>query len=128
MSLDIIDTIARRCDFISGECIIERAEIDSENDRLLIAMRNGRTLVVKDGLSLCCEYRHMTCDDDLSHFSGAALVSVEIREVLDNSNSCSVDDQCFLIVNTSLGSLTVVNHNEHNGYYGGFGLECGWLE
>lgn len=128
MSLDIIEIIAKRCDFISGECIIEKVWIDRETERLLLTMRNGRTLVIRDNGQSCCEHRHMTCDDDLTHFQGAALISVEEREVIDQNEGYEVTDICFLIVNTSMGSFTVANMNQHNGYYGGFVLECGWLE
>jgi hypothetical protein len=40
-----------------------------------------------------------------------------------------VHETQFLIVDTTKGSFTIVNHNEHNGYYGGFGLVAqprGW--
>lgn len=30
----------------------------------------------------------------------------------------------FLMIRTSLGVFTVVNYNEHNGYYGGFALRA----
>jgi hypothetical protein len=33
-------------------------------------------------------------------------------------------DIAFLLVQTSDGVFTMVNHNEHNGYYGGFLVTC----
>lgn len=28
----------------------------------------------------------------------------------------------FLIITTDMGAFTIVNYNEHNGYYGGFSI------
>ena len=65
----------------------------------------------------CCEHRYFTCDDDPSAIiarttgGSARLVGVRLSEVCDES---------FLTKTTTAGSITVVAHNEHNGYYAGF--------
>jgi hypothetical protein len=128
MSLDIIEKISSRCEFLSGECIIEDLFLDTENNRLLMTMRNRRVLAVSNEASYCCEHRYMSCDD-LSHFSGAVLTSIETREVMqDDEDGYGNHDLAFLIVTRSLGTFTCCSHNEHNGYYGGFELCAKWLE
>jgi hypothetical protein len=57
------------------------------------------------------------------------LTSIETREVMqDADDGYGNHDLAFLIVTTSLGSFTVANHSEHNGYYGAFELSCKWLD
>ena len=61
----------------------------------------------------CSEKRWMHTDDDLNYHIGARLNDVEVKE--------SKVEQ-FVIITTSRGCITLVNYNEHNGYYGGFEL------
>nr|WP_152613166.1 hypothetical protein [Inquilinus limosus] len=68
----------------------------------------------------------MTCDDDLKPIIGATLLGWEIRDVTYDGDDYDVHEIQFLVVNTSQGSFTVANHNEHNGYYGGFSIEEQW--
>lgn len=96
--------------------------IDADRERLRIELDGGLTLVATDDGQSCCESRYMTCDDDLSHFAGATLTGLEVRDGPEEDGGYDVHEQQFLIVNTSAGSFTVANHNEHNGYYGGFHL------
>ena len=71
-----------------------------------------------DGQS-CCENRYMVCDDPIDYCWHCVR---ELRhQRWSESPSEYGDHQCqFLTVETFLGSFTVANHNEHNGYYGGF--------
>jgi len=92
------------------------------DDNLRISLDDGTTLVLYDGGQSCCEYRHMSTDDDLSYHIGATLNNIELREAapLSESEWGDVHEVQFLDVTTSKGVAQFANHNEHNGYYGGF--------
>lgn len=94
-----------------------------EGERLVLAFQDGSVLTLFDDGQQCCESRSMSCDDDLGHFSGALFTSAEVRDGRrDEDDDGDVREVEFLVVDTSLGSFTVANHNHHNGYYGGFEL------
>jgi hypothetical protein len=65
----------------------------------------------------------MTTDDDLQSLIGGKLVRVEAKAAPDREDEYGEHEQVFVEVGTDKGLITIVNHNEHNGYYGGFGLE-----
>lgn len=92
-----------------------------DDDRLLIGFTDGATVKIWDGGQSCCEYRHMSTDDDLSFYVGSVLTNIEVKDGPDlPSDECH--ETQFLEVTTSTGHFQVVNHNEHNGYYGGFAI------
>lgn len=94
-----------------------------EDNRLSFLMDNGKGFHLLDDGQSCCESRYMTTDDSLEHFVGATLTGIEVRKgPLVEDEWADVHDTEFLLVHTSKGTFTVVNHNEHNGYYGGFSL------
>lgn len=81
-------------------------------------------LALHDNGQDCCEHRYMTTDDDLSYYVGSKLLSVHVAEgpeLTDGVDDCH--DTQFLIVTTAKGAFTIVSHNEHNGYYGGFDID-----
>jgi hypothetical protein len=97
--------------------------IKVENDELTIDFRDGVTLTLWDDASYCCERRYMTCDDELHYWEGLAFIGYCVANGPDLSDDNYEQHDCqFLIVDTFLGSFTVANHNEHNGYYGGFSV------
>lgn len=61
-------------------------------------------------------------DDELNDFVGAKFIKAEIVDGPDLETGDSCHEQQFLLIDTSLGTFTMVTHNEHNGYYGGFAL------
>lgn len=85
---------------------------------------DGTRLVLTDEAQSCCEYRHISTDDDLAFVAGCTLLAIEEAPgraaTEDELDSCSVHDICFIHVQTSGGRVTLQTHNEHNGYYGGF--------
>ncbi|RYD64901.1 MAG: hypothetical protein EOP83_08645 [Verrucomicrobiaceae bacterium] len=115
---DYLETILRRGNVVSGETTIR--DLSVNDDCLTIHFYDGRGMVVQDVASNCCETRYMTCDDDLEHFRGSFLLSVEVRDggSVEDDNECH--DVEFMIVTTNLGSFTIASHNLHNGYYSGF--------
>lgn len=97
-----------------------------EDHALWLTFEDGTWAKLKDDGQSCCENRYMSCDDDLTSFVGAKLLGGEITESdLKRTGARQLDDYHeiqFLNIQTSQGVFTVVNHNEHNGYYGGFSL------
>lgn len=97
-----------------------------QNDRLNCTFSDGVTLILRDAAKYCCETRYMHTEDNLNDYVGARLLGVEIKEVdpvadeWDENTEYGVHDVQFLEIQTSAGALTMVTHNEHNGYYGGF--------
>jgi hypothetical protein len=101
---------------------IEKVELDDE--QLFISFIDGSELVIWDGGQSCCESRYMTTDDNLSDFSGATLLDLELKSVEYKDLDYGEHEIQFLDVKTSEGVFTMVNHNEHNGYYGGFWIQA----
>ncbi len=101
---------------------IEKVELDGDN--LVISFTDNTTLEIWDGGQSCCESRYMTTDDDLSDFSGATLLDMELKSSEYKDDGWDVHEIQFLDVKTSEGVFTMVNHNEHNGYYGGFWIQA----
>jgi hypothetical protein len=99
---------------------IQKAWVDEEKDRLTIRFTDRSELHFKDEGQSCCESRYMSCDDRLSDFHLAEFRGAEIKEADSVEAEYDYHDQEFLEIQTSKGVFTVVNHNEHNGYYGGF--------
>ena len=100
-----------------------KEEYEDGANRLDIHFTDGTGIRFTDDGQSCCEERYMTCDDDVTAFVGAVFVEAEIREGNEVITEYSdTHEQEFLVINTSLGSFTVANHNEHNGYYGGFSI------
>ena len=91
------------------------------DDKLMIGLEGGTTLVLFDDGQSCCEYRYMHTDDPLGDFVGSQFRGAEVRDGPTEADEWGESKESqFLIVHTSSGDFTVVNYNEHNGYYGGF--------
>lgn len=95
---------------------------------LVLTFSDGSTLTATDDGQSCCESRYMTCDDDLTSFVGDELVGLSLEDGPDVGSEYDYHEQQFLKVQTSRGSFTVANHNEHNGYYGGFWITLSFQE
>ncbi len=117
----------------SGECMQAAigkkiAALKIEDNALRFTFEDGTRMQLADCGQSCCESRWMSTDDDLPYFVGAELRDAEVREappyVPKEGEYCDVHDVEFLVVQTSKGDITLSNHNEHNGYYGGFSIEA----
>jgi hypothetical protein len=99
-------------------------------DRFGIKFKDGTSLVLEDDGQSCCEQRYMTCEDKLDEFTGSKFVSVEIRDGngIAGEHEDGEHEIQFMIIKTDKGDITVTNHNEHNGYYGGFSIRFTTLE
>lgn len=130
-------------DFIAGlnRKTIEKVYIEPSQDNelaisfgdganeLVISFGDGAHVSILDDGQQCCEHRYMTTDDDLSAFVGAELMDIEVRNGGSNELDFSdYDDIQFLLVTTSKGVFTIENHNEHNGYYGGFDVRIKFVD
>lgn len=88
---------------------------------LLFTFADGYKMRLSDEGQSCCEHRYMHTDDDLDYYIGSTLLDVETKPGPEESLEYGdVKESEFLIITISLGQFTIVNYNEHNGYYGGF--------
>jgi hypothetical protein len=100
------------------------SDIKMSDDVLKISMDDGNRIYLEDTGQSCCERRYMHTDDSFGPFIGAKLLDIEIRDGERDTSDGDCKDSQFLVITTSAGSFTVVNYNEHNGYYGGFSVEA----
>lgn len=110
----------------SGRTIV-RAELcaaPASQDSLLLSFDDGISIRISDNGQSCCEARYMRTDDDLSALAGQNLIAIETRPSPDIVEEEGGDphEVVFLDVKTEAGVTSFSFHNEHNGYYSGFGL------
>ena len=95
-----------------------------DSSQLEFTFTDGSKMGIRDDGQSCCEHRYMTTDDDLLSFVHSKLLDAEIRNAPEREDEYGVHEVRFLIVTTSVGQFTLETHNEHNGYYGGFYVQC----
>lgn len=82
------------------------------------------TLIIWDNGQSCCEHRYMKTDDDLNSFIGEEIIGFELK----NSNKTGDEDYPheiqFIEIKTNKSVISFSNHNEHNGFYGGFSISA----
>ena len=94
------------------------------DDNLYINFTDDTALRIWDGGQSCCEHRYMVCDDDLNDYIGAKLTNVYSKPATYTDDDWgSRHETMFVDFETTNGVFTIVNHNAHNGYYGGFNVE-----
>lgn len=94
-----------------------------ENDTFTLTFDDGVSIDITDQGQSCCESRYMTCDDNINALIGQSLRGITVKDTEDSSGEYGdCHEICFLEVQGDKGSVTFATHNEHNGYYGGFGL------
>lgn len=108
---DAADYIGRR---------ITAAELTEEHLRL--TFEDGKRIEIFDNGQSCCESRYMRTDDDVQSLVGHNLRMIEAKEAPNEPDEYGEHEVIFLEVGTDQGFVTIANHNEHNGYYGGFSL------
>tara|TARA_R110000868_G_scaffold63218_1_gene190520 strand:+ start:72 stop:473 length:402 start_codon:yes stop_codon:yes gene_type:complete len=91
-------------------------------ERLTIGFDDGIAIQIWDDGQSCCESRYITTDDDVQSLVGNVLRRIEAKDGPNAEDDYGDHEQVFVEVGTDQGFITLVNHNEHNGYYGGFGL------
>lgn len=104
-----------------GKTIIQATLNDSE---IRLTFDDGTGIVIEDNGQSCCESRYITTDDDLHLIQGGQLLAIEVKDGPDAEDQpYEVHETQFLEIQTSVGFVQFVTHNEHNGYYGGFILD-----
>jgi hypothetical protein len=98
--------------------IIETVEL--KDDDLKFLFTDGTGMILRDDGQSCCEHRYMVCDDDLTSFWGDTLVNIELKDAPEVEDEYGTHEVQFLQITTNKGTFQCANHNEHNGYYGGF--------
>jgi len=98
-------------------------DVSLNDNKLKISFDDGTKMVLFDDGQSCCERRYMVCDDDLDYYAGATLLNIKIGDTSKvKDEEFSVHQVQFLRVTTDKGTIVCSNHNEHNGYYGGFSI------
>lgn len=100
------------------------ADLEITDKELQFTFDDGSKIILFDNGQCCCECRYMHTDDDVKYHIGSKLLNAEIRSGDTVEFRGDLKESEFLIVTTDKGSFTVVNYNEHNGYYGGFCIIC----
>lgn len=91
-------------------------------DTLDLYFEDGSGIRFHDEGQSCCESRYMRTDDEISWLVGKKFKGAEIKDAPGESRDCGEHEIQFLEIQTPRGVVTISNHNEHNGYYGGFAL------
>ena len=99
---------------------IKKVWLDEESNKLRFEFDDNSNLVMYDGGQSCCEYRYMRTDDDLNEYEGATVLDFELKDAPSQEGEYGEHEIQFLDVITDKGVFQLANHNEHNGYYGGF--------
>jgi len=90
---------------------------------LTLDLEDGTRLEVFDDKQECCEIRHMSTDDDAASLIGSKLWGIEVKDGPDlPADNDAYHETQFVEISTDDGFITLVTHNEHNGYYSGFNL------
>ena len=89
---------------------------------LALEFMDGTTIKIFDDGQSCCESRYMRTDDDVASLVGNELRRIEAKDGPTVEMDYGVHEQVFIEVGTDKGFIIIASHNEHNGYYGGFGL------
>ncbi len=93
------------------------------DERLKLTFEGGAKIDIWDNGQSCCESRYMRTDDDVQSLVDGVLNRIEAKSgPVEEGEYGDEHEIVFLEIGTDRGFVTVANHNEHNGYYGGFGL------
>jgi hypothetical protein len=108
-----------------GKYIFEKIiNVNFDDDCIILSFDNGTKLTICDGGQCCCESRYMTTDDDVNSLVGGLLLHIDLKDGPDEEDTYGdVHEIQFLEISTDKAFVTIANHNEHNGYYGGFAIQ-----
>lgn len=100
----------------------EISAVTMDEERLCLSFGDGTKIAIWDNGQDCCEHRYMTTDDDVQSLVGGKLRHIELKPGPTVEEGWEEHETCFVEIATDKGFITLTNHNEHNGYYGGFSL------
>lgn len=107
---------------------IANIKLTGGDTMLVIYFDDERRLEIEDCGQSCCEDRYMHTDDDLDFYIGATFLDARIEDGPIEKIAGEYKECQFLLIDTSKGTFTVANYNEHNGYYGGFDISAAFWE
>lgn len=94
-----------------------------DDDRFKVSFEDGVEIEIWDNGQSCCESRYMRTDDNPADLVGGVLTEIKTKPGPDSIDEHGYEHKIvFLEILTDKGSIVFSNHNEHNGYYGGFEL------
>lgn len=93
-----------------------------KDERVTLTFSDGVSIQLFDDGQTGRETRYTSSDDDIASLVGGVLRRIEVANGPEIAVHYDVHEQQFLRIFTDQTGVTVVNHNEHNGYYGGFDL------
>ena len=99
-------------------------DIQLTDKTLTFVFDDGTEMSISDTRK-CCEKRYMHTNDYIPHFIGAEFFDARVQNgptTKGTERNREVRQSQFLIITTSIGEFTIVNYNEHNGWYSGFDL------
>ena len=120
--LSILGGSPTRCDVNKEFGGKQIASIVLDNDELSISFEGGSSVRIFDDGQSCCEHRYMQTDDDLPAYVGRTFLRAEVRDAPNEPYEYGDHEVQFLVIVTDRGNISFANHNEHNGYYGGFSM------
>ena len=93
-------------------------------DVIAILFTDRSVLKLWDGGQDCCELRYMETDhvfDDPAAYMFEVFRGITVDTAPDLKDEYGeVHEMQFLNIHTNKTTIQVINHNQHNGYYGGF--------
>lgn len=99
-----------------------------DNDEIKLGFDDNVTIRIWDDGQSCCESRYITCDDDIKDLIGKKLTKIEVKNHKEETGEYEEHEMAFVEINAEGSSITFCTHNQHNGYYGGFGLSLDVVE
>ena len=97
-----------------------RKSAEMNEEKVTIEFEDGIKIELTDEGQSCCEYRYISCDDDVNRIIGSELVKIEIKKTEEKEEDYEIHEMAFVDIQTNQCFITFCTHNEHNGYYGGF--------
>jgi len=94
----------------------------ADGDAIVLRFADGVSIAITDEGQSCCESRYLTVEDDIKWLEGKTLRSIDVTGKSGPDDKDDYHDIAFLEIKTEDGLVGCSFHNEHNGHYGGFGL------
>lgn len=107
-----------------GNPIQKIALVDDDREQQIIFDFSPHGVICLWDEQDCCESRYTSSDDNLSHYEDSHFLGYEIRDAPNVDCEYEYHEVQFFVIKTDRGNITFHNHNEHNGYYGGFYLKA----
>lgn len=98
-------------------------KIEVKENQVLIEFTNGALIAFESDEPDCCAHHYMSTDDIVDEHVDSKLIDAIIKphkEVKDDGGD--THEMMFFEIVTTKGSIYCVSHNQHNGYYGGVGV------